>query len=245
MGTPSTPLPEVDFLQYVLQQQHLIFDADDTLWENNIYFEAAFEQFCHYLQHSSLSPEEIRGVLDEIEIANAKIHGYGSRNFARNLAQCYQRLSERHIAPDDLEVVKDFAHAILEKPIELLPGVEETVRELSSRHQLTIFTKGDPEEQRIKIDRSGLTQYFQHAAIVKEKNESAYRLLAQERSFHPERTWMIGNSPKSDINPALAAGLRAVFVPHPRTWRLEHEAVPDDHPRLLRIENISNLTNYF
>jgi putative hydrolase of the HAD superfamily len=228
-----------------LQQQHLIFDADDTLWENNIYFEAAFEQFCDYLQHSSLSPEEIRGVLDEIEIANAKIHGYGSRNFARNLAECYHKLSERHISPADLEMVKDFAHAILEKPIELIPGVEETIAELSSRHQLTIFTKGDPEEQRIKIDRSGLASHFQHAAIVKEKNEGAYRLLAKERGFHPERAWMIGNSPKSDINPALAAGLWAVFVPHPRTWRLEHETVPEDHPRLLRVETIVELTKYF
>jgi putative hydrolase of the HAD superfamily len=228
-----------------LQQQHLIFDADDTLWENNIYFEAAFEQFYDYLQHSSLSAEEVRKILDEIEIANAKMHGYGSRNFARNLAQCYERLSERHISPADLETVKEFAHAILEKPIELIIGVEETVAQLSTRHQLTIFTKGDPEEQRLKIDRSGLAPYFQHAAIVKEKNEDAYRLLAEEQGFHPERTWMIGNSPKSDINPALAAGLRAVFVPHPRTWRLEHEAVPDDHPRLLRVERIGDLTNYF
>ena len=226
-------------------QQHLIFDADDTLWENNIYFEAAFEQFCDYLQHSSLSAEEIRGVLDEIEIANAKMHGYGSRNFARNLAECYQKLSQRHISPSDLATVKEFAHAILERPVELLPGVRETVAELSSRHQLTIFTKGDPEEQRLKIDRSGLANYFVHAAVVKEKDEGAYRLLAEERGFHPERTWMIGNSPKSDINPALAAGWRAVFVPHPRTWRLEHETVPDAHPRLLRVEKISELTKHF
>ena len=228
-----------------MQQQHLIFDADDTLWENNIYFEAAFEQFCDYLRHSSLSAEEVRVVLDEIEIANAKIHGYGSRNFARNLAECYGRLSERHIAPADLAAVKEFAHAILEKPVELLTGVEETVAQLSSRHLLTIFTKGDPDEQRMKIDRSGLASYFQHAAIVKEKNKDAYRLLAEERGLHPERTWMIGNSPKSDINPALAAGLRAVFVPHPRTWRLEHETVPEEHPRLLRVQSIGELTNHF
>ncbi|MBV9677769.1 MAG: haloacid dehalogenase, partial [Acidobacteriaceae bacterium] len=98
----------------------MIFDADDTLWENNIYFEAAFEQFYDYLQHSSLSPEEVRAVLDQIEITNAQVHGYGSRNFARNLAECYRKLSERHIALADLEAVKEFAHAILERPIELL-----------------------------------------------------------------------------------------------------------------------------
>ncbi len=139
-----------------MTRQHLIFDADDTLWENNIYFEAAFDQFCEYLCHSSMSPQEIRAVLDEIEAANAKVHGYGARNFARNLAACFARVAERDISPADVEIIKNFAHAILEKPIELLEGVAETISQLSSRHELTIFTKGDPDEQRIKIDRSGL-----------------------------------------------------------------------------------------
>ncbi|HEX4748136.1 MAG TPA: HAD family hydrolase [Bryobacteraceae bacterium] len=224
---------------------YLIFDADDTLWENNIYFEAAFDNFYEYLAHSSMSPAEVRSVLDEIERVNAKLHGYGSRNFARNLAQCYQHVAERDSSQADLDAVMEFAHAILERPIELLDGVAETVAELSSRHELTIFTKGDPQEQRLKIERSGLLNHFVHAAIVREKNQSAYSELAQERGFDTERTWMIGNSPKSDINPALAAGLSAVFVPHPRTWVLEKEEVPEQHPRLLRVEKISELTRYF
>ncbi len=227
------------------EPKQLIFDADDTLWENNIYFEAAFDQFCDFLSHSSMSPDEIRSVLDEIETANARIHGYGSRNFARNLAVCLQHLSERNISPADLEIVKEFAYAILEKPIELLPGVESTVAELSARHELTIFTKGDADEQRMKIDRSGLMPFFKHTAVVKEKDSKAYRQLAAERSLHPDHTWMIGNSPKSDINPALAAGLNAVYVPHPRTWTLEREEIPDSHPKLLRIGQLSELTLIF
>lgn len=228
-----------------MTRQHLIFDADDTLWENNIYFEDAFDQFCDYLSHSSMSPAEVRAVLDEIERTNAKLHGYGSRNFARNLAECYRRLAQRDISDADLRIVQDFAHAILEHPIELLDGVQETVDELSSRHELTLFTKGDPEEQRLKIDRSGLASYFLHTAIVKEKHEPAYRELARDRRLPPDRTWMVGNSPKSDINPALAAGFSAVFVPHPRTWSLEHEDVPDAHPRLLKLARITELTQYF
>lgn len=228
-----------------MRRSFLIFDADDTLWENNIYFEAAFDQFCEYLNHSSLSPQQVRSVLDEIEIVNAQIHGYGSKNFARNLAQCFQHLSEREVSDRDLEAVQEFAYAILRRPIELIPGVLDTVAELSERHELTVFTKGDPDEQRLKIDRSGIAKYFQHSAIVKEKNEPAYRQLATEREFVPERTWMIGNSPKSDINPALAAGLSAVFVPHARTWTLEHEHVPESHPRLLRVESIRELTQHF
>lgn len=223
----------------------LVFDADDTLWENNIYFEEAFDRFFDYLSHSSLTPAQVRKVLDEIEIVNAKVYGYGSRKFARNLAQCYRHLAEREISEQDLSVVMDFAHQILEKPMELIEGVAETVAELSERHDLTIFTKGDPDEQRLKIDRSGLGRYFQHAAVVKEKNEAAYRSLSTERGFAPERTWMIGNSPKSDINPALAAGLSAVFVPHPRTWSLEHEELPAEHPRLIRVERISELKERF
>jgi putative hydrolase of the HAD superfamily len=228
-----------------MAKQFLIFDADDTLWENNIYFEEAFERFCDFLNHSAMSREQVRTVLDEIEIANSKIHGYGSINFARNLTECFQHLAERDISAIDIEAVKEFAHAILKKPMELIDGVEETVAALSVRHDLTLFTKGDPEEQRLKIDRSGLAGYFQHTAIVKEKNQAAYRRLAEERGFHPERTWMIGNSPKSDINPALAVGLNAVYVPHPRTWKLEHEEVPDSHPRLLQVQRITELMIHF
>jgi putative hydrolase of the HAD superfamily len=240
MGMQSTSIVNAQ-----MQRQHLVFDADDTLWENNIYFEEAFDRFCEYLNHSSLSSAQIRVVLDEIEIVNAKLYGYGSRNFARNLAQCYRHLAERHVSDADLRAVQTFAHSILEKPIELLDGVKETVWALSERHELTMFTKGDPEEQRMKIDRSGLGKYFQHAAIVKEKNALAYRQLAEERAFDPDRTWMIGNSPKSDINPALAAGLSAVYVPHPRTWSLEREDVPNEHPRLRRVVSIRELTALF
>jgi len=226
-------------------RQHLVFDADDTLWENNIYFEEAFDRFCEFLAHSSMTPRQVRTVLDEIEMVNAKVHGYGSRNFARNLAACFEHLIERETSPGDVETVKRFAYEILERPVELIEGVAETVAQLSERHELTIFTKGDPEEQRMKIDASGLARYFQHAAIVKEKNEEAYRDLTADRGFDVSRTWMIGNSPKSDINPALAAGLSAVFVPHERTWSLELQALPKEHPRLLRVTGISELTAHF
>lgn len=226
-------------------RQHLIFDADDTLWENNVYFEEAFEQFCSYLAHSSLSPEQVRDVLDEIERVNAKIHGYGSKNFARNLAECFQHLAERDVSERDIEAVREFALQILHRPPKLIPGVKDTLAYLNGRHDLLLFTKGDVEEQRLKVERSGLAGFFGHVAIVREKNETAYRELALERDCIVEHTWMIGNSPKSDINPALAAGLSAVFVPHPRTWVLEREEVPESHPRLIKVERIAELAQHF
>jgi putative hydrolase of the HAD superfamily len=224
----------------------LLIDADDTLWENNIYFEEAFDNFCSFLDHSTLAPPEIRAILDEIELANIKVHGYGSLNFARNLAECYRRLAERRIREQDLETVRRFALSILEQPLELIPGVVETLEVLASRHDLTLVTKGHAEEQKLKLDRSGLALWFGHAEIVKEKDAAAYRTLVRSRGMDPAHTWMIGNSPKSDINPALEAGLNAVFVPHERTWALEHQEFRESGPgRLVVVERFSDLPRLF
>ena len=224
---------------------NLVFDADDTLWENNIYFERAFDDFCEFLKHSKLTSAQVRDVLNEIELVNAKVHGYGSKNFGRNLQQAYRHLAEREILSVDLEHVMALAERILEQPLEVIDGVPETLAELARRHELTLFTKGHPEEQRMKVDRSRLGEYFAHTAIVKEKDAAAYRRLVEERGFDPRETWMIGNSPKSDINPALEAGLNAVLVPHPHTWVLEHQDLREGGERLRIVTNFAELRNYF
>jgi len=226
-------------------RQHLIIDADDTLWENNIYFERAFDEFVEYLGHSTLTAPEIRQVLDEIELANSRIHGYGSLNFGRNLRECYEHLAERKVRDEDLRKVMSFAERILDCPMEVIDGVPETLEYLAGRNDLTLFTKGHPEEQKLKIDRSGLGIYFGHTAIVKEKDVTAYKVLAEQRGMHPERAWMAGNSVKSDINPALAAGLNAVFIPHPHTWGLELEEIRPGTGRLLTIERFADLREHF
>lgn len=226
-------------------RQHLIIDADDTLWENNVYFERAFAEFVDLLDHSTLSPAEVRAILDEIELANIKIHGYGTLNFGRNMKECYIRLAERHVLPDSLDRVMAIAERILEQPIELIDGVRETLAYLRGRHELTLFTKGHPDEQKLKIDRSGLGACFDHAAIVKEKDVDSYRKLVSDRGMDPDAAWMIGNSPKSDIKPALEAGIGAVYVPHPRTWHLEREPVDDGHHRLLVLGSFAELRDHF
>jgi putative hydrolase of the HAD superfamily len=226
-------------------KQHLIIDADDTLWENNVYFERVFEEFVEFLGHSTLTLVEIKAVLDEIELANRSIHGYGVENFARNLAQCYQHLAEREISAEDLERVMSLARRILDHPVELIEGVEETLRYLSGRHDVLLFTKGHPQEQRLKIERSGLAPYFRHAAIVKEKDTESYRQLLQRCGLDAGRTWVIGNSPRSDVNPALELGLNAVYIPHPRTWSLENEQLAAGPGRLIVLEKFSDLRNWF
>ena len=225
--------------------QFLLIDADDTLWENNIYFERAFEEFVDFLDHSSLTPGAVRDVLDEIETANNKIHGYGSLNFARNLRQTYEHLAERPVREEDLRTVMGFAERILECPMEVIEGVADTLAYLASRHDLTLFTKGHPDEQKLKIDRSGLGGFFNHTAIVKEKDAAAYICLVAERGMDLERTWMIGNSPKSDINPALEAGLNAAFVPHAHTWVLERQDIRPGKGSLLVVESFGDLQRHF
>ena len=227
------------------QRQNLIVDADDTLWENNIYFESAFDDFCDFLAHSTLSSTEVRAVLDEIETVNSKAHGYGTVNFARNLTECYHKLVEREVGAEDLARIMSFTERILQHPIEIIPGVEETLEYLSGRHSLTLFTKGDPEEQKLKLDRSGLGIYFGHTAIVKEKDARSYAALIRERALDAAHTWMIGNSPKSDVNPALEAGIHAVFVPHERTWVLEKEELREGPGRLLKLARFEELKEYF
>ncbi len=227
--------------------QVLIIDADDTLWENNIYFEQAWDDFLNFLNHSKLNPVETRAIFDEMEIANIKINGYGAQNFARNMVQCYQHLSERDIAPGDIDRIIRFADRILHQPIETLPGVEETLAYLLERnHDLILFTKGHPEEQRLKIDRSPVGPFFREFEIVREKDVAAYRELVARFRLNPEITWMIGNSPKSDINPAIEAGLNAVFVPHEKTWSLEQTELRDTGPGTLHIvERFDDLCKFF
>jgi putative hydrolase of the HAD superfamily len=228
-----------------MTRQFLLIDADDTLWENNIYFERAFEEFVAFLDHSAMTQQQVRDVLDEIEEANNRIHGYGTLNFARNLQQTYQHLSERAVRPEDLESVMALATRILECPMEVITGVPETLEYLAGKHDLTLFTKGHPEEQKLKIDRSGLTRFFTHTAIVKEKDAPAYRRLVESRGLDKARTWMIGNSPKSDVNPALEAGLNAVFVPHAHTWVLEKQDIRPGLGKLLKLERFEELREHF
>ncbi|MBM3783092.1 MAG: HAD family hydrolase [Acidobacteria bacterium] len=230
-----------------MTRQHLIIDADDTLWENNVFFEEAFDKFVAFLDHAHMTPPQVRDVLDAIEAVNARIHGYGSKNFGRNLVETYHKLAHRPVSERDLEVIVGFAERILEHPIILRPGVAETLGYLAAKHELTLFTKGHPDEQRMKVDRSGLAHYFDHVEIVKEKHVEAYSDLGSVKNFHAPATWMIGNSPKSDINPALAAGFNAVFLPHPRTWILEREELrAGDAPgRLLVLDHFGELRAHF
>lgn len=228
-----------------MEAQYLLIDADDTLWENNVYFERAFDEFVDFLGHSRLSPDEVREVLDQIELDNVGRHGYGSKSFGRNLLQCFERLAERSYADYDLENVVQIAERIMHHPIDIIAGVRDTLAYLTERHHLTLCTKGHSEEQLLKFERSALGPYFHGVEVVREKDAAAYREIVERFEMAPERTWMVGNSPKSDIHPALEAGLRAVFVPHERTWSLEIVDLPMPSDRFRMVERFADLSRLF
>ncbi len=221
---------------------NLLMDADDTLWENNIFFERAIDDFIAWVNHPRFAVEEIRVMLDEIE----RGMGYGAANFTRSLLELYRRLAGDDPAGEDLERVRNFGAYAHQYPIFLLDGVKETLAYLSPRHDLVLLTKGDYAEQKGKIERSGIKEYFRETVIVQEKDMAVYRQIVGEMQFDPQDTWMVGNSPRSDINPALAAGLKAVFIPHPHTWRLEHAQIeePGDG-RLLTLAAFADLRRHF
>jgi putative hydrolase of the HAD superfamily len=227
--------------------QTLLIDADDTLWENNIYFERSIAAFISYLNHHSYSREEVRHALNEVELETVKQRGYGLASFQHSLITCFERLSSEPITEEKHACIVSFAHAIREQEIELLPGVAETLPTLASRHQLILMTKGNQTEQSDKLVRSGLTQHFSSVEVPREKDPGAYFSVCQKYRLEPQCTWMIGNSPKSDINPALAAGLHAVFIKHPYTWVLEHETVdaPPASQRMLELNSFTELGVHF
>jgi putative hydrolase of the HAD superfamily len=208
-----------------MPSQTLLIDADDTLWENNIYFERAIARFISYLNHQEFSPEQVRAVLNDVERENIVTHGYGLHSFAHSLVGCYERLTPQPVTPESHAQIMSFTHSILDHPIETLPEVPETLEYLSKRHKVILVTKGAVPEQTGKVERSGLKKYFSAVEIVAEKDPSTYSRVVEKYDIQRASAWMIGNSPKSDINPALAAGLHAIFIPHGDTWILEHEEV--------------------
>jgi putative hydrolase of the HAD superfamily len=208
--------------------QTLLIDADDTLWENNVYFERAIVAFISYLDHHEYSPAEVRKALNAVERETILAHGYGLTSFTRSLVTCFERLSPVPVSEEKAERILGFARSIAEQEIELLPGVAETLAELAKCHRLILMTKGNEAEQA-------------------EKDPATYREVIHRHELAPHTSWMIGNSPKSDINPALAAGLHAIFLFHKDTWVLEHaeiDAAPQGQ-QLLELDSFAKLASIF
>jgi putative hydrolase of the HAD superfamily len=227
--------------------QTLLIDADDTLWENNVYFERAIANFISFLEHKELSPAEVRAVLNDVERGCIVSHGYGLNSFVEALVQTFERVSVEPLTASLRETIHGFARTIAEHPVEIIRGVQETLGYLHAKHHLFLVTKGNFTEQTGKVERSGLKPYFTAVEVVPEKNKPTYEGLVEKYGLVRDTTWMIGNSPRSDINPALAAGLNAIFIPHAQTWVLEHEEIDYSlaKGKLMEIGDFGKLKEHF
>ncbi len=230
-----------------MERPTLILDADDTLWETNVFYEEAIDAFVERMEREGFTPEEAREVFSQVEHERVPETGYSPWEFARSMAVAYRRLCERHglePRPEVAEEAEAIGRRVVRYPIRLRDGVAEALPELRRRCRLLVLTKGDPEVQRDKIRRSGLAPYFDAVHVVPEKDPEVLRDLVQRYGLDPRQTWVVGDSPRSDINPALEVGLGAVHFPHECPWAFEE--VPIAAPeRVVTLRSFADLLHLF
>lgn len=218
----------------------LLIDADDTLWENNIYFERVAAEFVVELGKRGHAAERVEQLLWEKEQHNVKTIGYGSKGYCKSLRDVASHLSHTDLEP----WIHEKERWIFHHPMELLTGVLKTLPLLHAANRLILMTKGQSDEQLPKLERSGLKEYFHATEVVPEKSVETYREMILKHHLAPSQTWMIGNSPRSDINPAIAAGLGTVFIPYHTTWQHELEEITSDSGTIV-LENFGQLAEHF
>lgn len=228
-----------------MPRQTLLIDADDTLWENNIFFEQAIERFIDLLEPFGFQRDYCRKILNETERRNTRQHGYGVASFGRSLEETYLKLAGNMARRETLAQISLMVSELEAVPPKILDGVPETLAYLSQNHRLILFTKGQPAEQAGKVEKSGLQNFFEAIEITREKDATAYRALVERHRIVKNLAWMVGNSPRSDINPAMDAGLNAVFIPHAVTWELEKTELRSCGGRLLILGTFRDLRQHF
>ena len=214
------------------------FDADDTLWVNETYFREAEAAFCELL-----SPYETANKIDQElfknEIANLSLYGYGIKAFVLSMVETALELSNYSISNDTINKILQIGKDMLNKPVELLDGVETVLERLSGKYRLILATKGDLLDQERKLEKSGLSNYFHHIEVLSDKQESNYAKLLQHLDIRPEAFLMIGNSLKSDILPLINLKAHAVHVPFHTTWA--HEEVKESETQGKRYKTVASL----
>ena len=223
----------------------LLIDADDTLWENNIFFENTIDGFITQLEHLGYTRDYIRHILNETERRNIRQHGYGVRSFRRSLEETYMKLAGNSAKREVVQAIERMAATLEATPPQILDGVPETLAYLAKHNRLILLTKGEPAEQAAKVERSGLQPYFEEIEIVLEKSNDIYERMIEQFKIVKTHGWMVGNSPRSDINPAMQAGLNAVFIPHSATWELEKCELESGVGKLLILQSFRELRSHF
>ena len=221
----------------------IAFDADDTLWVNEPYFQETEKKFCDlledYLPHHSVSQE-----LFKTEIANLSLYGYGVKGFILSMIEAALHISNNTLNIVIIEKIIQYGKELLERPIEMLEGVEDVLKSLSGKYKLVVATKGDLLDQERKLKKSGIEHYFHHTEIMSDKQEKDYLKLIKHLDIPPAAFLMIGNSIKSDVLPVLEMGGHGVHVPYHTTWAHEQVSHHIDHPNFKQLQQISEILPY-
>lgn len=221
----------------------IAFDADDTLFINETYFDETEKKFCglmeDYLSHQGISQE-----LFKVEIDNLKMYGYGIKGYILSMIEAAMKISNNTIPIEIIEKIIQYGKELIEKPIVLLDGVQETLEALDGKYKLVVATKGDLLDQRRKLHNSGLGKYFHHIEVMSDKQEVDYLDLIKRLEIKPEEFIMIGNSLKSDVLPVLAIGGHAVHIPFHTTWaheKIDHTIEHINFKAYSRIAEVLNI----
>ncbi|WP_288360344.1 HAD family hydrolase [uncultured Bacteroides sp.] len=223
----------------------IAFDADDTLWSNEPFFQKIEKQYTNLLQPYGTS-EDISAALFQTEMNNLKHLGYGAKAFTISMVETALLISGQKISGTDIQHIIDLGKSLLKMPIELLPGVQETLKTLKERGQykLVVATKGDLLDQENKLERSGLSHYFDHIEVMSDKTEKEYIRMLNILQISPSELAMVGNSLKSDIQPVLSLGGYGVHIPFEVMWK--HEVVDTfTHAHLKQVKRFEELLTLF
>lgn len=218
----------------------IAFDADDTLWVNEPYFQETEKKFCSLLE-DYMPAHAIAQELFKTEMDNLSLYGYGVKSFILSMVETALRVSNKTVSNETVEKAIQYGKELLAKPIELLDGVEEVLQSLYGQYKLVVATKGDLLDQERKLKKSGIEHYFHHTEIMSDKQEADYTKLIRHLDIQPAEFLMIGNSIKSDIFPVLAIGGHAVHVPYHTTWAHEHVEPANNHPEFRQIKTIREI----
>lgn len=220
--------------------QVIAFDADDTLWVNEPFFREAEEKFCSlledYLPHHSVEKE-----LFATEIKNLTLYGYGIKGFMLSMIETILRVSENTADIKLVEKAIQIGQEMLQKPVELLEGVEDVLKKLNGDYRLVLATKGDLVDQERKLIKSGLEKHFHHIEIMSDKKVRDFQKLLKHLDCRPENFLMIGNSLKSDVLPVLELGGTAIHVPYHITWVHEEVSHTISHPDFHQVHNLGEV----
>ena len=221
----------------------IAFDADDTLWHNESYFQEAENRFKDLLE-DYLPQHTVGRELLKTEMENLPWYGYGIKAFILSMIETAIRVTEGNLRAHDVETIIGFGKELLAKPVVILDGVEKVLSALSQKYRLVLATKGDLLDQERKLHKSSLSSYFHHIEIMSEKKEEDFQKLIQHLDVTPEEFAMIGNSLRSDVLPVLQLGGHAFHIPYHVTWDLEKIDHHIDHENFHQVERIGDILNF-